>query len=120
MTMMELVTIKKYNRPVKLFVFNNSKLGMIKFEEEVMGFPEYGVDLYPLNFAKIAESIGIHSIRVEKPADLEKAVIEALSKRDVPSVVDVVVSSKEAPMPPKLKFEQIKGYVTSLLREKLD
>ncbi len=86
MTMMELVTIKKYNRPVKLFVFNNSKLGMIKFEEEVMGFPEYGVDLYPLNFAKIAESIGIHSIRVEKPADLEKAVIEALSKRDVPSL----------------------------------
>ena len=120
MTMMELVTIKKYNRPVKLFVFNNSKLGMIKFEEEVMGFPEYGVDLQPLDFAKIAASIGIHSIRVEKPGDLDKAVAEALSRKGEPSVVDVVVSSKEAPMPPKLQFEQIKGYVTSLLREKLD
>jgi pyruvate dehydrogenase (quinone) len=120
MSLPELVTIKKYNRPVKLFVFNNSKLGMIKFEEEVMGYPEYGVDLYPLNFAKIAEAIGIKGFRVESISELENTVMESLALRKEPTVVDVVIDPDEAPMPPKLKFAQMKGYVTSLLKEKLE
>ncbi len=119
MSMPELVTMKKYNRPVKLFAFNNSELGMIKFEEEVMGYPEYGVDLYPINFAKVAEAIGIKSFRVEKFEDLESAVKESLALKDEPTVVDVVIDPDEAPMPPKLQFAQVKGYITSLLKEKL-
>lgn len=119
MSMQELITMKKYNRPVKLFAFNNSKLGMIKFEEEVMGYPEYGVDLYPMNFAKVAEAIGIKSFRVEKFEDLEGAVKQSLALKDEPTVVDVVIDPDEAPMPPKLEFSQVKGYITSLLKEKL-
>ncbi len=42
MTIMELATVKKYNIPVKIVVFNNSKLAMIKFEQEVMGFHSGG------------------------------------------------------------------------------
>ncbi|MHB1439498.1 MAG: thiamine pyrophosphate-dependent enzyme [Cuniculiplasma sp.] len=120
MSLPELVTIKKYKRPVKLFVFNNSELGMIKFEEEVMGFPNYGTDLYPLNFAKIGEAIGIKSFRVENINDLENAVKESLSIRDEPTIVDVVIDPDEAPMPPQLKFVQVRGYITSLLKEKLE
>jgi len=37
MTMGEVITAVKYGRPIKVVVFNNSKLGMIKFEQEVMG-----------------------------------------------------------------------------------
>ena len=120
MSMPELVTIKKYKRPVKLFVFNNSELGMIKFEEEVMGFPNFGADLFPLNFASIGEAIGIKSFRVEKYDQLEPAIKESLSIRDQPTIVDVVIDPDEAPMPPKLNFSQVKGYVTSLLKEKLE
>lgn len=118
MTMMELITAKKYNRPIKCVVFNNSKLGMIKFEQEVMGYPEWGVDLLNPNFGKLAESIGLYGDRVEKPGELENA-IERLLKCDGPGVLDVVVDPDEKPMPPKLTFSQAKGYVTSMLREKL-
>ena len=118
MTMMELITAAKYDRPVKVVVFNNSKLGMIKFEEEVMGYPDFGVDLYPQNSAGIANAIGIKGIRVEKYSDLASGVSELLSTEG-PAVLDVVVSADERPMPPKLQFSQVKGYVTSILRENL-
>ena len=118
MTMMELITAAKYDRPVKVVVFNNSKLGMIKFEEEVMGYPDFGVDLYPQNFAGIANAIGIKGIRVEKYSDLASGVSELVSTEG-PAVLDVVVSADERPMPPKLQFSQVKGYVTSILRENL-
>ena len=118
MTMMELITAAKYERPVKIVVFNNSELGMIKFEEEVMGYPDFGVDLYPQNFAGIANAIGIKGIRVERYSDLAAGVSELLSTEG-PAVLDVVVSADERPMPPKLQFSQVKGYVTSILRENL-
>ncbi|MCW6168745.1 MAG: thiamine pyrophosphate-dependent enzyme [Thermoplasmatales archaeon] len=119
MTMMELITAKKYSRPVKIAVYNNSKLGMIKFEEEIMGYPEWGVDLLNPDFSKIAEAIGIKGIRVEDPNKLETAIDEFL-KFDGPAVLDTVIFANERPMPPKLVFSQVKGYITSILREKLE
>jgi len=58
MTMGEVITAVKYGRPIKVVVFNNSKLGMIKFEQEVMGYPEWGVDLQPMDFASVAKAMG--------------------------------------------------------------
>ncbi len=119
MTMMELITAKKYSRPIKIVVFNNSKLGMIKFEQEVMGYPEWGVDLYNPDFSKLAESVGIEGIRIEDPKDLEDG-IKKLKEAKGPCVMDVVVDPNERPMPPKLTFTQAKNYVLSIFREKLE
>ncbi|MGC8505546.1 MAG: thiamine pyrophosphate-dependent enzyme [Thermoplasmata archaeon] len=118
MTMMELITARKYNRPVKIIVFNNSKLGMIKFEQEVMGYPEWGVDLLNPDFSKIAEAVGIIGIRVEDPLKLEDSMSRFLSAEG-PAVLDVVVDPDARPMPPELTFKEIKGYITSMFREKL-
>lgn len=119
MTVMELITIKKYNLPVKLVVYDNSILGMIKLEEEVMGYPEYGVDLYNPDFAKLAESIGITGIRVDTVEALD-AGIDKFFKCDGPAVLDVVTETNETPMPPKLNFKVAEKYVTSILKEKLE
>ena len=118
MTMMELITAKKYERNIKYIVFNNSKLGMIKFEEMVMGYPEFGVDLLNPDFAKVAEAIGMNGFRVEKHSELDSKMSEFMQSQG-PSVLDVVVNPDEKPMPPKLTFKQAKGYVTSILREEL-
>lgn len=118
MSMMELITAKKYSRPIKVVVFNNSKLGMIKFEQEVMGFPEWGVDLLNPDFEKLAESIGIKGITVTRVDELEQGVSDLLS-HDGPAVLNVIVDPDEKPMPPRLNFSQVKGYITSLFREEL-
>ncbi len=119
MSIMELITARKYNRPVKLIAFNNSKLGMIKFEEEVMGYPEFGVDLLNPDFAALAETIGIPGFSVDKGSDLDSTMEKFLSVNG-PAVLSVKVDPNEKPMPPKLSFQQAKGYVTSILREKLE
>ena len=119
MTMMEVITAVKYSRPVKIVVFNNSKLGMIKFEQEVMGYPEWGVDLNPVDFASVAKGMGAQGLRVEEPGGLEEGVEEMLSHGG-PFVLDVVVDPNERPMPPKLTFKQAKNYVISLFKEALE
>lgn len=119
MSIMELITARKYNRPVKLIAFNNSKLGMIKFEEEVMGYPEFGVDLLNPDFAALAETIGIAGFSVKNIKDLDSTMEKFLSVNG-PAVLSVKVNPDEKPMPPKLSFQQAKGYVTSILREKLE
>ena len=118
MTMMELITARKYDRRIKVVVFNNSILGMIKFEQEVMGYPEWGVDLLNPDFSKLAQSIGIYGRRVEKLSDLDAAIDEFLAAKSA-GVLEVLVNPNEKPMPPKLSFSQVKGYVTSILRESL-
>ncbi|MCL4314681.1 MAG: thiamine pyrophosphate-binding protein [Candidatus Thermoplasmatota archaeon] len=118
MSMMELITARKYNRNIKVVVFNNSKLGMIKFEEMIMGFPEFGVDLLNPDFSKIAEATGIGGFRVERREDLDQTV-EKFMAHEGPAVLDVVVDPDEKPMPPKLNFRQVKGFITSILRQEL-
>ncbi len=118
MTMMELITARKYDRDIKFIVFNNSKLGMIKFEEMVMGYPEFGVDLTNPDFSKVAEAVGIKGFRVEDRSTLESTMNDFLNHKGA-AVLDVIVSSDEKPMPPKLTFKQVRGYVTSILREEL-
>ncbi len=119
MTSMELITAKKYNLPVKLIVYDNHILGMIKLEEEVMGYPEYGVYLYNPDFAKLAESIGIEGIRVDDINELDSKLDEFFT-HDGPVILDVVTETNETPMPPKLEFKVAEKYVTSILREKLE
>ena len=119
MTSMEIITAMKYKLPVKLVVFDNSILGMIKLEEEVMGYPEYGVDLYNPDFAKLAEASGAKGIRLENPEDLEKKMDEFFVSKG-PTVLDVITETNETPMPPKLEFNVAAKYITSILREKLE
>lgn len=119
MTMMEMITAKKYDLPVKIIVYNNSKLGMIKFEQEVMGYPEWGVDLYNPDFTKIAESIGFKGFRLEEPKEAEEIIEDFLNTKG-PALLDAIVDPNERPMPPKLTFKQAGEYVLSIFREKLE
>jgi thiamine pyrophosphate-dependent acetolactate synthase large subunit-like protein len=119
MTSMEIITAMKYRLPVKLVVFDNNILGMIKLEEEVMGYPEYGVDLYNPDFARLAEASGATGIRLENPEDLESKMDEFFVSKG-PTVLDVITETNETPMPPKLEFNVAAKYITSILREKLE
>lgn len=119
MTMMEMITAKKYDLPVKIIVYNNSKLGMIKFEQEVMGYPEWGVDLYNPDFTKIAESIGFKGFRLEEPKEAEEIIEDFLNTKGH-ALLDAIVDPNERPMPPKLTFKQAGEYVLSIFREKLE
>src|ERR1700730_14613530 len=74
MLMGDLLTLAQYELPIKLIVYNNSTLGMVKLEMRVAGYEDFGVDVKPSNFAKMAEAVGIRGIRVEDSGNLETSL----------------------------------------------
>ncbi len=119
MTMTDLVTAVRHGLALTVVVFRNAKLGMIRFEMEVEGFPDWGTDLVNPDFAAYARACGGFGITVEDPEKLEPALEEAFRQK-VPSVVDVLVDPDERPVPPVVTLAQASGYVKSLFREKFD
>lgn len=89
MNIQELDTCARYNIPVKVFVFNNSCLGMVRQWQELFYEKRYSSTLYPQDpdFVKIAEGMGVAGFRVEKPQQVKRAIEKALSI-DGPVVVD--------------------------------
>ncbi len=72
MLMGDLITAVTYDLPVKLVVFDNGRLGMVKLEMEQVGLPEYGTELLNPDFAAVARSIGLHGVRVTDPDDVDE------------------------------------------------
>ena len=116
MLMAEFLTAARYGLPIKVFVVNNGELGQILWEQMVLGYPEFGVRYQKrANFAPWAEACGAYGRMIEHPGDLEAAVKEALAQPG-PALLDVRVNPDEPPMPPKVKYEQAKGFVESFLK----
>ncbi len=118
MLMGDFVTSLKYDWPITVVVLNNRKLGMIKFEQEVHGIPEFGTNLYNPDFAAYAEAAGGRGFRVEAARDLEGAFEEALAC-EKSTIVDVWVDPDEKPLPPRISFSQARGYAEAWFRETL-
>jgi pyruvate dehydrogenase (quinone) len=116
MLMGDLLTLVQHDLPVKVVVFNNSTLGMVKLEMQVAGIPDFGTDFKPFNFAKIAEGAGIRSFRVERGADVRGALQAAL-KHKGPALLDVVTNPYELSIPPKIIGEQAWGFSLFMMKE---
>src|SRR6478609_9242872 len=63
----DLITAVSHELPVKLVVFDNGRLGMVKLEMEQVGLPEFGTVLENPDFAAVARAIGMGGIQVSKP-----------------------------------------------------
>jgi pyruvate dehydrogenase (quinone) len=109
MLMGDLLTLTQMELPVKVVVFNNSKLSMVDMEMASGGYLPTGTDLKNPNFGKMAEAAGILGIHVEDPADLEGAVSRALAHPG-PALLDVMTNPQELSMPPKITLEQAYGF----------
>jgi pyruvate dehydrogenase (quinone) len=105
----ELLTVAFHDLPVKIVTFNNSALGMIRLEMMVDGFPPYQTDFGPVDYAAIARAAGIHSVRVEQPADIRVALTEALQYRG-PALIDLVTDPNALSMPPHVTGVEVKGF----------
>ena len=54
----DLATIVEYKLPVKIVVFDNRSLGMVKLEMEVSGLPDWQTDMRNPDFESIARAMG--------------------------------------------------------------
>jgi thiamine pyrophosphate-dependent acetolactate synthase large subunit-like protein len=93
MAMADFTTAVKFDLPVKVVVFNNNALGMIGWEQELDGYPNYSTDLCNPNFAEYAASSGGMGSRVEEPSELRPSLEKALASSK-PALVDVITDPK--------------------------
>jgi len=105
----ELLTVSMYQLPVKILVFNNGALGMIKLEMMVDGLPDYQIDNGNFDYAAIAHAAGIHAVRIEKPAEVRDGLSEALAHPG-PALIDLVTDPNALSIPPHVTNEQVKGF----------
>jgi len=115
----DLLTAVHHDLPVRLVVFNNGRLGMVKLEQEQAGLPEFGTKLADVDLAAIATAAGLHAIRVTDPDTLEEAIRTAFAHPG-PALLDVVTNPEEVSLPPKVKPGQAWGFAIAKLTETIE
>lgn len=109
----DLATIKQYNLPIKLIVFNNRTLGMVKLEMEVAGLPDNQTDMVNPDFALVAQAMGYRGITVSEPEEVREALINAFDHNG-PVLLNIMTDPEALAMPPKIEFAQMKGYAITM------
>ncbi len=95
MNIQELILLKAYKLPVKVFIMNNSYLGMVRQWQELFHerrYSEVNLEINP-DFVKVAEAYGVKSVTLESEEDLEK--IDEILKNDEPILVNCIVKKEE-------------------------
>ncbi len=96
MNMQEMSTAIQYRLPVKQFILNNERLGMVRQWQQLLHGERYShsySEALP-DFVKLAEAFGAKGIRCEDPADLDDAIGEMLAYPG-PVVFDCLVERHE-------------------------
>ena len=96
MNMQEMSTAIQYRLPVKQFILNNERLGMVRQWQQLLHGERYShsySEALP-DFVKLAEAFGAKGIRCENPAELDDAIREMIAHPG-PVVFDCLVERHE-------------------------
>jgi pyruvate dehydrogenase (quinone)/pyruvate oxidase len=116
MMMGDFATLAQHRLPVKVVVMKNNTLGLIKWEQMLyLGNPEYGVDLAPVDFVKVAEACGGRGVRIEAPGRCREQLREALAL-DGPVLIEAVVDPLEPPWPPTITTDEQRKLIAAMRR----
>ncbi len=104
----DLLTTIQEQLPIKIIVLNNSSLNFVELEQKVEGIVDHYTDLHNPDFAKVANAMGLFSIRVED-SDLLEAAMQSFLAHSGPALLDVKTSANELVMPPEIQASQVMG-----------
>ncbi|MCJ8333022.1 MAG: acetolactate synthase 3 large subunit [Epibacterium sp.] len=96
MNMQEMGTAVQYRLPVKQFILNNERLGMVRQWQELLHGERYShswSEALP-DFVKLAEAFGAKGIICKDPKDLDDAIMEMI-EYDGPVIFDCLVEKHE-------------------------
>lgn len=96
MNMQEMGTARQYNLPIKQFILNNERLGMVRQWQQLLHGNRYShswSEALP-DFVVLAQAFGAKGIICKDPSDLDDAIMEMLN-HDGPVVFDCCVEKHE-------------------------
>ena len=102
MNIQELTTAVANNLPIKIFIINNTFLGMVRqwqelFHKEKYSFTDLGAS--NPNFVKVGEAFGIESYSTDNPKEVDGLLEKALAVKDRPFLVEFKVVKEDMVFP---------------------
>jgi len=116
MLMSDFATAVKYKLNVKIFIFNNGKLGMIQMEQEANGNPEHETDLHNPDYAEFARICGAEGFAIKEASDLRPVISRALAAPG-PVIVNVFINPGELTWPPEVTAGEAVNFVKAKITE---
>jgi pyruvate dehydrogenase (quinone) len=118
MLMGEFMTAVHHKLPLKVIVYNNSALGLIRLEAESVGIVPFreAIEFPNPDFAALARACGGQGFTARQPGDLKAAIHDALAV-DGPAIVDAVVVGDEMPNMPHIELEQVGNFAVAKIKE---
>ncbi|WP_226688061.1 thiamine pyrophosphate-requiring protein [Stutzerimonas stutzeri] len=122
--MAELITVAKYWREWEnphwiCCVFNNEDLNQVTWEQRAMeGDPKFEAsqNIPDVPYHRFAESIGLKGLYVDREDAVAAAWEEALGA-DRPVLIEFKTDPDVPPLPPHIKLEQARAYLSALPRD---
>ena len=108
MNIQELATVRDYKLPVKIILFNNQCLGLVRQIQEFAFCSRYVSTRInsKVNFVKIAQAYGLEAFCVTRPQDLEAALRKVIaSKKSI--LLDLRINEFENVYPVRIKGKVI-------------
>jgi acetolactate synthase-1/2/3 large subunit len=118
MCLQELSTCKQYRLPIKIVNLNNRYMGMVRQWQQFFHGNRYSesyMDALP-DFVKLAEGYGHSGVKVEKPQEVERALRDALARKDELVFLDFMTDQTENVFP---MIAAGKGITEMILAEEL-
>ncbi|EGM0445321.1 thiamine pyrophosphate-binding protein, partial [Campylobacter coli] len=103
MNIQELEVIKRRNLPIKIFIFNNENLGMVRQFQEIYFDKNYiGTikDYSAPNFESVAKAYGIQSRTIEN-LNIFDQISDEIFSNNQPEVVNILLNNKLTNVEPK-------------------
>lgn len=100
MNLSELATVASYNLPVKMFIMNNTVLGMVRQWQKLFYENRFS-DTDPhraTDFVKVAEAFGVKGMRINTNDDID-AVLDEVFDYNGPVLVDCRISKDSNVLP---------------------
>jgi len=111
----DLMTISQYQIPVKIIIFNNRSLGMVKLEMRVQGYMDWQTNMVNPDFVKLAEAMNITAWQAKESKDMQSALSNGF-KHNGPAIINIFTDSNALAIPPSINFDQVKGFAQSMAK----
>ena len=93
----EITVALQHKIPVIFVVLNDSALGMVKHGQKLGGAEEIGFELPDINYAMMAQAMGIESLTVKTPQELVEIDWQRLGKKQGPTMINLIIDPNEVP-----------------------
>lgn len=113
MSAQEITVAAQQQLPVVFLVLNDAAMGMVMHGQKLGNQESIGWELNNIDYAGVAQNMGIEGIVVDKPQQLEQLDFNVLFSKAGPTLIDVRIDRHEVPpMGDRVKGLAINGSAT--------